>query len=1278
MASIWLTNEAISLAATSGTALAWGDNSTGEIGDGTQTERDTQTQVSGLTTGITQLTGGTGHGIALLSDGTVATWGDDSHGQLGIGTISTTPQLTPVKVTGLTGVIGISANGSFNLALKSDGSVVAWGDNGAGQLGDGTTTTRASPVAVTGLLSGVIAVAAGGGDSMALKSDGSLLTWGSNVYGQLGDGTSTDRLTPVQVCAVGQTAPCTAFLTVRTSRSLAQPSIAGGLFHSLAVLSDSSVVAWGRNNSAQLGTGATQDDTPNMIPAQVTGLSTGGLSVAAGDYHSMALLSDASVDGWGQNTSGQVGNGTTTTPIVSPVQVSGLSSGVGAIVAKGGHSLARKGTGAVVGWGDNLTGAVGDGTSGPTANRLSPTQVLGLTSGVLAIGAGTSTSYAVKAPATVPGAPTAVAATGGNASISLSWTAPASDGGSSLTGYRVERSPDGSTGWTQISTPTTTTYTDTVLGASTTYFYRVEATNTIGSSVPSNVASATTTNLAVGQAPQGNWMGNYGTDGYALLGWNGSSDLTSLPQSTVSLDLGNRYAWNGSTTDVRALQSPDVSSRRATSIYASPQLKLHLSFPAAYSGTLRLYAIDWDSTTRRELLTVDDGSGPRTANLSSDFSQGAWITVPISIGSTGGTVSITVDRNAGANAVLSGLFLGAPSAVPPAPTGLTATAASATQITLGWTAVSGASGYRVERSPDGSTGWSQIATPTAANYTDSGLSPATSFFYRVSAVNAVGPSVPSTVASATTSLAVSQAPQGSWIGNYGTDGYALLGWTGSSDLFSLPQSTLALDSGARYAWNTGSSDVRALQSPDASSRRATSMYAGPQLKLHLTFPGAYAGILHLYAIDWDSTSRRETITVDDGNGPKTARLNAAFNQGAWIAAPINLGSSGGTVTITIDRNAGANAVLSGLFLGAPIAAPPAPASLTATAAAATQINLSWTGSGASGYRVERSPDGSTGWTQIATPTGTTYTDSALSPSTTYFYRVEAVNAVGPSTPSAVASATTGLAVSQAPQGNWVGNYGTDGYALLGWNGSSDLTSLPQSTLTLDLGNRYAWNSGSTDIRALQSPDATGRRAPSMYASPQLKLHLSFPGAYAGTVRLYAIDWDSTTRRELITVDDGSGPRTANLSSDFSQGAWIAVPINLGSSGGTVSITVDRNGGANAVLSGLFLGAPTAAPAAPTGLTATAGSATQINLVWTGPGGASGFRVERSPDGSTGWTQIAAPTSPSYTDSGLTASTAYSYRVAAVNAVGPSAPSNVASATTNLAASLATRGTLIGS
>jgi len=183
------------------------------------------------------------------------------------------------------------------------------------------------------------------------------------------------------------------------------------------------------------------------------------------------------------------------------------------------------------------------------------------------------------------------------------------------------------------------------------------ASNITGDSVPSSVASATTAvGLAYSQSPQGNWAGTYGGDGYDLFAWNNSSDLASLPQTTFVLDQGWRTQWTPSTASVQALESPDTTSRRATTLYHDSQLRFHLTFPSVYSGTLRLYAVDWDSTSRRETVTIDDGSGPRSADISSAFNQGAWVSAPINV-SAGGSVTITVNHTAGANAVVSGIFL---------------------------------------------------------------------------------------------------------------------------------------------------------------------------------------------------------------------------------------------------------------------------------------------------------------------------------------------------------------------------------------------------------------------------------------------------------------------------------------------------------------------------------------------------------------------------------------------------------------------------------------------
>jgi hypothetical protein len=150
-------------------------------------------QVAGLH-GVTQIAAGGHQSLALRSDGTVVAWGANKYGQLGDGT--TTDRATPVKVAGLTGVTQIAGGGSHGLALRSDGTVAAWGYNADGELGNGTNYNRATPATVSGL-SEVAQVSAGNQHSVALRSDGTVMSWGNNSNGQLGDGTTTTRTSPV-------------------------------------------------------------------------------------------------------------------------------------------------------------------------------------------------------------------------------------------------------------------------------------------------------------------------------------------------------------------------------------------------------------------------------------------------------------------------------------------------------------------------------------------------------------------------------------------------------------------------------------------------------------------------------------------------------------------------------------------------------------------------------------------------------------------------------------------------------------------------------------------------------------------------------------------------------------------------------------------------------------------------------------------------------------------------------------------------------------------------
>ncbi len=331
-----------------GTVTAWGWNANGQLGDNTTTNRPVPVVVS-TAAGVSALSGktvvaiaaGGAHNLALCSDGSVAAWGYNYYGQLGDNTTTNRP--VPVAVNTTSGVsalfgktvVAIAAGYRHSLALCSDGTVAAWGDNTNGQLGDDNTTAQRNvPVAVN-TTSGVsaffgktvVAIAAGYSHSLALCSDGTVAAWGGNLNGQLGDNTTAQRYVPVAVnTALG--------VSVLSGKTVV--AISAGSYHSLALCSDGTVAAWGSNGSGQLGDNtATQRNVPVAVNT-ASGVSVlfGRMvtTIAAGNSHSLALCSDGSVAAWGYNTNGQLGNNTTA-PSNVPVAVN-TASGVSALFDK--------------------------------------------------------------------------------------------------------------------------------------------------------------------------------------------------------------------------------------------------------------------------------------------------------------------------------------------------------------------------------------------------------------------------------------------------------------------------------------------------------------------------------------------------------------------------------------------------------------------------------------------------------------------------------------------------------------------------------------------------------------------------------------------------------------------------------------------------------------------------------------------------------------------------------------------------------------------------------
>ncbi|MDB6173040.1 MAG: rcc [Chthoniobacteraceae bacterium] len=343
--------------------IAWGYNNKGQLGDNSTTDRFIPVDVisTGVLAGksiVAMAAGGT-HSLALCSDSTLAGWGDNSYGQLG--NDSTTPSSAPVLVN-MAGVlagksvVAIASSGGHNLVLCSDGTLAAWGANDSGQLGNNDTIVRLLPTAVetSGVLAGktIIAVAAGGSHNLALCSDGTVAAWGENFAGQLGNNSTVSSPVPVAVNVAGLLA------------GKKVVAISAGIFHSLALCSDGTLATWGSNSDGQLGDG---NSFNRSTPVEV--INAGALrgktvvAMAAGGFHSLALCSDGTLAAWGRNSDGQLGNrNVTQSNVAVEVYSAGLLAGktIVSLVPGVNHNLVRCSDGTVAAWGDNSLGELGN------------------------------------------------------------------------------------------------------------------------------------------------------------------------------------------------------------------------------------------------------------------------------------------------------------------------------------------------------------------------------------------------------------------------------------------------------------------------------------------------------------------------------------------------------------------------------------------------------------------------------------------------------------------------------------------------------------------------------------------------------------------------------------------------------------------------------------------------------------------------------------------------------------------------------------------------------
>ncbi len=355
---------------------SWGDNTVGELGDGTLTTRSLYRDIA-AGSDVVQVAAGRIHNLALRSDGTVSAWGINEHGALGDGT--TTDRSTPVQVSGLTGVMTqVAAGEGFSLALRSDGTVWAWGRNDRGQLGRGTTSSSELVPARVAVLNRVTKISAGRDFALALRSDGIVFAWGANRFGQVGNGAPSYSPVSVPVKVAGL-AQVTGISAGSDSALAAEAS---------GISAVTSVWAWGNNDDGQLGDGTT---TVHSTPERVTGLPVSIAGITVGAQFAAVLGTDGSVWSWGSNALGQLNIAPPGSVVTRPVNVIAVGSRITQISAGAVHMLALRSDGTVLGWGNNQFGELGDGSPALVSGPVQVTNMAGATQ----VAAGQLASYAV-------------------------------------------------------------------------------------------------------------------------------------------------------------------------------------------------------------------------------------------------------------------------------------------------------------------------------------------------------------------------------------------------------------------------------------------------------------------------------------------------------------------------------------------------------------------------------------------------------------------------------------------------------------------------------------------------------------------------------------------------------------------------------------------------------------------------------------------------------------------------------------------------------------------
>ena len=777
--------------------------------------------------------------------------------------------------------------------------------------------------------------------------------------------------------------------------------------------------------------------------------------------------------------------------------------------------------------------------------------------------------------------------------IDLSWSAPAKTGGADITGYKVEVSTDNGNNWTDLVTDTTstdTTYSHAGLSSSSTYHYRVSAINAIGTSPVSNTASATTASDIT--TPTANA--------------DGSDTLWTATLTVGTINRGAVDQFGIGTTDYGSLSS------RTFTIDGTAYYVTHLYYGSGTFGTLQFadlvadFPIGFPAEQSRWALHLDGAVFYGSDDIDISSSVLEWENFGL---------TWTDEQEVAVKLVRLNK--------PTAPSNLGASAASSGRIDLSWSApakTGGAdiTGYKVEVSTDNGNNWTDLVTDTTSTdttYSHAGLSSSSTYHYRVSAINAIGTSPVSNTASATTASDITTPTANA---------------DGSDTLWTATLTVGTINRGAVDQFGIGTTDYGSLSSRtftiDGTAYYVTHLYYGSGTFGTLQF----ADLVADFPIGFPAEQSRWALHLDGAVFYGSDDIDISSSVLEWE----NFG-----LTWTDEQEVAVKLVR--------LNAPTAPSNLRASAASSGRVELSWSapaktgGADITGYKVEVSTDNGNNWTDLVTDTtstDTTYSHAGLSSSSTYHYRVSAINAIGTSPVSNTASATTASDIT-TPTAN------ADGSDTL-WT----------ATLTVGAINRGAvdqFGIGTTDYGSLSSRTFT------IDGTAYYVTHLYYGSGTFGTLQFadlvadLPIGFPAEQSRWALHLDEAVFYGSDDIDISSSVLEWENFGLTWTDEQEVAVKLVRLN-----------------APTVPRNLHAKGDSNTEIDLTWRAPfktGGSdvTGYRIEVSTDGGDNWSDLVADTASTdttYSHIGLTMGDTRHYRVSAINSIGTSPESNVASAT----------------